>query len=188
MTAHLVPAGFDFPLAPAKWGRGQGEGVSKRKRRCRKRPGEAASDLGPRRSEIRHANGVWLRRGTTMGSFKDVATGPLVAACTFLSAPSAAADAVIYEISDDLYKACGAKSSEPLCAAFITAVLEIMANTELYGYKACIPRRTNVAPIIDLTISWISAHPNDFEHPASWSVARAIAEAFPCRRPQDGSK
>jgi Rap1a immunity proteins len=69
------------------------------------------------------------------------------------------------------------------CEGFISAVIEIITNAPVEGVAACVPPLTNLPQGISLVKKWLAAHssPQESAQQASLAVARALAEAFPCK-------
>jgi hypothetical protein len=69
-----------------------------------------------------------------------------------------------------------------MCWSFISSVLEVLYNdNSIYGYKACVPRLTNVDQAVRLTTEWIKVHPDSGIKAASLVTTEALAAAFPCK-------
>ena len=68
-----------------------------------------------------------------------------------------------------------------MCWSFIAAVLEVLENNSIYGYKVCIPKLTDVDQAVKLTTEWIKGHPDSGIKAASLVTTEALAAAFPCK-------
>jgi hypothetical protein len=101
-----------------------------------------------------------------------------------MAAESDPATAIFY--GHDLRKLCDAdrQSGEfAMCFSYIAAVMEIDRNNTIYDLKVCIPPLANVAEAVDITMSWLHHHPQEDTKPASMVEAEALANAFPCKKP-----
>jgi Rap1a immunity proteins len=80
--------------------------------------------------------------------------------------------------------AAGRQSGEyAMCWWFIAAVLEVLENNSVGGYKVCVPHLTNIDQAVKLTTEWIGAHPDSGIKAASVVTIEALAAAFPCKDP-----
>jgi hypothetical protein len=68
-----------------------------------------------------------------------------------------------------------------MCWSFIAAVLEVLENNSIYGYKVCVPHLTNVDQAVRLTTDWIKVHSDSDIKAASLVTTEALAAAFPCK-------
>jgi hypothetical protein len=92
--------------------------------------------------------------------------------------------AIAINYGDALEKLCAADRQSgqyAMCWSFIAAVLEVLENNSIYGYKVCIPQLTNVDQAVRLTTEWIKAHPDSGIKAASLVTTEALAAAFPCK-------
>jgi hypothetical protein len=90
------------------------------------------------------------------------------------------------EIAGHLYELCQEKDdgSKAVCTGFIGGAYEVASNNSVDGVVSCLPHMINVATIQELTLKWIKAHPEEDLQPGSRSVAEAMADAYPCNKPQ----
>jgi hypothetical protein len=88
-----------------------------------------------------------------------------------------------YVYAGDLNRLCTADdfAKKSWCEGFISAVIETITNAPVEGIVACIPPLTTLRTGITVTEKWIASHTNESAQAASVVVARALAEAFPCK-------
>jgi hypothetical protein len=85
----------------------------------------------------------------------------------------------------NLEKLCAAdrQSGEyAMCWSFVAAVLEVLENNSIYGYKVCLPQLIHVDQAVKLTTEWIEAHPESRIKAASLITTKALDAAFPCKK------
>jgi hypothetical protein len=88
------------------------------------------------------------------------------------------------EVATGLYQLCNRSDdgSKASCFGYISAAFEIAANNPVDGIASCLRTFRNVSAIRTLTLTWIAAHPEKAQEPASTAIAEAMAEAFPCQK------
>lgn len=91
---------------------------------------------------------------------------------------------VTYVHAGDLDRLCSSDNdiNKSWCEGFISGVFEIISNTSVNGIAACVPPRLTLQKGVAVTKKWLAGHPEESIEPASLAVARAFAEAFPCKK------
>jgi hypothetical protein len=89
-----------------------------------------------------------------------------------------------YVHAGDLNRLCTADSdiNKSWCEGFISSELEILSNTPVEGITACVPPLTTLQKGAAIAKKWLADHPEESIQPASLAVARALADAFPCKK------
>jgi hypothetical protein len=79
-------------------------------------------------------------------------------------------------ISDDLLM-------RSWCEGYISSELEVIANSPIKGITACIPHQVTLQEGVAIVKQWFANHPDEPpQQPAFLAVARALAEAYPCKK------
>ncbi len=113
------------------------------------------------------------------------AVAGVVAAAQCFSLSAAARQEVYYSTAGDLAKRCAAADQtidNALCVWFVWGAAEVVANNPAYGFSVCFPDLSALAVTVDVTRKWLNAHPEQELRPASYAVAAALAEAYPCKQ------
>ena len=103
-----------------------------------------------------------------------------------VAAPASGQDVGVWTTANDLHAWCSSKveADETACHAYIRAISEVVANDRTYNYRACIPKGVSATQAKDIVKNWLQAHPEQRHYAAYSTVARIIAEAFPCLSPK----
>jgi hypothetical protein len=102
----------------------------------------------------------------------------------FLVMPTAAEH--MYVDTDTLYGWCrpyevGDIGPDPLCAGYITAVIDIMADGgSIHDYRACVPDTVELSDLRDLVINELDKRPKKGHANAHIWTAGVFAHAYPC--------
>jgi hypothetical protein len=86
---------------------------------------------------------------------------------------------------NDLWAQCSGNSDylSGLCRGYVTGIADAMTNVAgIYGRRACIPMPVTVGQTVDVVKQYLGQHPEQRHYTASYLVAQALAEAFPCER------
>jgi hypothetical protein len=114
-----------------------------------------------------------------------VAAAAIAAMMMGLCGGAVAREEVPYIYGGDLAKDCAAPDQTieyAICAWFVMGALEVIVNNPSYGLSACPPHMINGPQAVKLTRLWLAAHPEQELRPGSYSVAAAVAAAFPCKK------
>ena len=81
-----------------------------------------------------------------------------------------------------LHQYCDAENllDKQACVGFIAGISEATGGNYA-GYRACIPRTITTGQMRDVVVKLLQAHPEDRHLRAVELVARALADAWPCR-------
>lgn len=86
-----------------------------------------------------------------------------------------------------LYTMCIGKTNDAVtgagnlfCLGYVDAVTEALTGAPVAGKRACIPRGVDENQTVDISTSYIKAHPESRHLAAYALISRAFAEAFPC--------
>lgn len=106
-----------------------------------------------------------------------------VATFWLFSAAPASSPRVTYERAGDLNRLCTAKNLNwnAMCDGFIFGIFEVIANSPVYGYSACVPRSASATEALDLIKKWLGSHREMDTQSASLVVAKTIAGEYPCK-------
>jgi hypothetical protein len=113
------------------------------------------------------------------------AAAAIAAVALCLCGSAAAHPEVPYIVAGNIAKYCAAPDQtmdNALCVWFVTGALEVIVNNRAYGRSVCPPHMINLAQAVRLTREWLDAHPDEGMRPASYAIATALAEAFPCEK------
>lgn len=107
----------------------------------------------------------------------------LVTVVTAVGLSAAAPPQVAYEYAGDLNRLCTAKNLNwnATCDGFIFGVFEVITNSPVYGYSACVPRFTTATEALDLTKKWLAQHRVMDTQAASLVVAKVLSKSYPCK-------
>ena len=100
-----------------------------------------------------------------------------------LAGPARAA----FESGDWLWEVCTGTSQDRLvCLGYVTGVADTLIaltgeGKDLNGWRACLSESVTNGQAIDVAVKLLREHPEWRRYTASSLVARALAEAFPCR-------
>jgi Rap1a immunity proteins len=75
-------------------------------------------------------------------------------------------------------------NSKSACVGYIEGVFEVATNNPIDGIISCVNKLRNSSTIVQLTLKWIAAHPENAQKPASTAIAEALAQAYPCTKPK----
>ncbi len=66
--------------------------------------------------------------------------------------PSAAGETVAYWYAGDLKNLCASKDLKvnAMCDGYILGIFEVITNTPVYGYVACVPRGSTTSEALEL--------------------------------------
>jgi hypothetical protein len=125
-----------------------------------------------------------IREKCVLLRIKRRAAGMIAMICLSFGNLNVAFGEVTYEYAGDLNGLCasGDPATKAVCFGFVGGVLEIVANSPVYGLSACISPLTPLSKAVDVTKKWLTVHPEYSAKPASLAIAQALAEAFPCNR------
>ena len=71
---------------------------------------------------------------------------------------------------------------EGLCSGFVIAIGEAVGQSYgVYGWRACFPTQTTRQQWVDVVKRYLDRHPEQRHLLAGFLVAKALAEAFPCK-------
>jgi hypothetical protein len=113
------------------------------------------------------------------------AAAAIAAMALCLCGSATARPEVPYIFAGDIARYCAAPEQtmdNALCVWFVTGALEVIVNNRSYGRSVCPPHMINLAQAVRLAREWLDAHPNQGMHPASYAIAAALAETFPCEK------
>ena len=69
------------------------------------------------------------------------------------------------------------------CAGYTSGVADIMMQSiPVFGRRACLPETVSVAQAMDVLKRFLSQHPEQRRYAAVSLVAKALADAFPCKQ------
>jgi hypothetical protein len=109
----------------------------------------------------------------------------IVAATLSLYAASNPADAVrVFQNGNELFTLCNNNSL--VCLGYAAAISDAMSSTQedggsIAGWRACEPVAVTQGQVRDVTVAFLRAHPEIRHLAAASLVAKALAEAWPCR-------
>lgn len=97
---------------------------------------------------------------------------------------SAAYSDATYVYAHDLNRLCTSDEvvNKSWCEGFISSEFEIITRGPIQGIAACVPQLTTLPRAVEIVKKWLSDHPEVSLQSASLVVARALAEAFPCKK------
>ena len=102
-------------------------------------------------------------------------------------AAPATARPITYVESAQLFQMCKQEEGSldgQACMGYIVAVADIMDETTVHGWSACIEADTTIRQLKKVVTIWYKNNPEDLEEwTAHSTVARALAEAYPCGTP-----
>lgn len=87
-----------------------------------------------------------------------------------------------YETGESLLRVCMKPSTAGVCYGYVIAVADLMENSEVAGYRACLPPRVNVGRLESVVVTFLSAHEELRGRVASELIAQALSSMFPCPR------
>jgi hypothetical protein len=69
------------------------------------------------------------------------------------------------------------------CAGYMSGVADIMMQSiPVFGWRACLPETVSAAQATDVLKQFLNQHPEQRHYAAASLVAKALAEAFPCKQ------
>jgi hypothetical protein len=82
-----------------------------------------------------------------------------------------------------LYEHCQSSivSLQGVCVGYVMAMADILAEHEINGFKACVPRSVTIAQATDVVKQFLARYPEQRHFMARGLVAAALSQAFPCR-------
>jgi hypothetical protein len=82
-----------------------------------------------------------------------------------------------------LYTDCFDQSyyKRAFCLGYIEGIADGLGSNAINGYTACLPRGVEARQVRDVITRFLASHPETRHLMAASLVARALAEAFPCR-------
>jgi hypothetical protein len=86
---------------------------------------------------------------------------------------------------DDYWRLCTSKDAgdEGFCSGYVAAIAAaVILPNAVSGWRACFPEHSTGQQKVDVVKRWLDQHPELRHHPASYLVAQALAEAFPCKQ------
>ena len=110
----------------------------------------------------------------------------ILAVSLLVAAPASGQDVGVWTTANDLHAWCASetKVDNAVCHVYIRAISEVVANDRVYTYRACIPKGVSAIQTKDIVKNWLQAHPEQRHYAAYTTVARIVAEAFPCPPPK----
>jgi len=113
--------------------------------------------------------------------FLGIVVGITIAAGLLFPGSSSSAE-VTYEEAYDLNQLCTAKdiNRNAMCDGYILGIFEVITNTPVYGFVACVPPLSGTSKALERATAWLAKHPKENMRPASWAIAKAFAEIYPC--------
>ncbi len=67
------------------------------------------------------------------------------------------------------------------CHIYIHAVLDVLDENAIHGYRVCVPENTDIDQSVKVFIDWLNQHADVGQQPASDLVAHALWETYPCK-------
>jgi Rap1a immunity proteins len=68
------------------------------------------------------------------------------------------------------------------CVWYVTAIADVMALQPVGGWRACIPMNGSGSQYGKIVHKYFREHPGQLHTAAFSAVARALSEAFPCKK------
>ena len=83
---------------------------------------------------------------------------------------------------NDLYDACtGPDDSKLVCLGYVMGIADApQAPAAVKRSPMCVSEDVTAEHVVDVVKRYLAAHPEKRHLPASWLVAHALAEAYPC--------
>ena len=113
-----------------------------------------------------------------------IRAGPAILILLRLLAPPATSEPLGILNGNQLYETCtGNETLEMFCIGFIVGVSDAMglAKGNLGEWTACVPTAATAEQLQDVAKKMLVQHPERRHHFAADLVARAVAEAYPCK-------
>jgi hypothetical protein len=93
-----------------------------------------------------------------------------------------------FEDGNSLYERCAeptATFSRGVCLGYVVGIFDAMLSaggTPIAGFSVCLPRGVTKGQAFDVVTRFLASHPELRHLTAASLVARALEQAFPCRR------
>lgn len=88
-----------------------------------------------------------------------------------------------WENGNSLATKCMAKDFNiNICYGYLDGIASALSVNKLNGYEACIPVGVTSGQLLDIVLRSLWTHPEDRHNAAVGLVARALQDAYPCRR------
>lgn len=111
-----------------------------------------------------------------------------VAAATMVSGGTATQEVEGFETGNTLNSSCSVTTGQyrafhrGVCLGYSVAIADLMGQgISIAGHRACIPLGVSTGQVRDVVTKWLRENPQHRHYPATWTVAQALAKAFPCR-------
>ncbi len=104
-----------------------------------------------------------------------------IAACSLFLLPAQTV-AAASKNGSDLLTQCQLSSNLAViaCHIYIHAVLDVLAENSVDGYRVCVPEDTDIDQSVNVIVEWLTRHADEQPQPASDGVAHALWETYPC--------
>jgi hypothetical protein len=70
------------------------------------------------------------------------------------------------------------------CIFYMSGLIDGLLYSGYIGTSICLPPETRLPTAVDIVVDYLKSHPDDLQRPAVPMIARALANAFPCRTPK----
>jgi len=91
-----------------------------------------------------------------------------------------------FDTGNDLLRYCSKHVTNPfyngLCSGYTIAIADVMVIDSVAGFRACFPATVTRGRLLEVSMQYLRAHPEQLHYTAVCLVAAALSEAFPCKK------